>query len=349
MNLPITQSILHGSLRPNLCNLKFMELEAKFEQLPDTLHELERLFINTLPDIRFDFDSERPFCLNNISSKDYTPLDDDMIYNRLNLTIPEPASPKETFYQYVVKAEMLRLKLAISDFSIKQQSDTDTKYEIKSTLTNIIKHIKYIGNDRDTILSTLRTQLICLYVELSQMASPLLIPNEDCYTFKNLIYEVYDRYPNKEETEIYENFVGNTHKKNTDDKAAVLEGDNEEYQKENQHDKFVKTVYTYRFFELEKVASLSKSKQKKLIHLIIEKPVAYSVVMLKHIGYFDNLLIKYRLKKEETFKHIAEAINTSSRNVKGNYNVLNPNSKEDALTYNSHLYIDEVEKDYKKL
>ena len=36
-----------------------MELETKFEQLPNTLPELERLFVTTFPDIRFDFDSER--------------------------------------------------------------------------------------------------------------------------------------------------------------------------------------------------------------------------------------------------------------------------------------------------
>ena len=59
MNLPIIQSILHGSLKPNLCNLNFMELESKFEKLPDYLTKLEKLFISNFPDHKFDFDDER--------------------------------------------------------------------------------------------------------------------------------------------------------------------------------------------------------------------------------------------------------------------------------------------------
>ena len=346
MNLPIIQSILHGSLKPNLCNLNFMELESKFEQLPDNLTKLEKLFISNFPDHKFDFDDERAICLNYISSQDYTPVNDNLIYNKLELPLPEPTSPKEGFYQSVVNAEILRVKLAIVDYSVKQQSDIDTIYEIKSTLTSIVKHIKYIDMDCDVIFSTLRTQLICFYVELSNMASSLLVQNKDHYPFKNLMYEVFNRYPTKEEMEIYNKFVESTRKDNSND-------DNEEYEDKSpittQYDIFIDVVSIYRFFELEKVKSLNKSKQKKLIHLIVEKPAAYSVVMLKYIGYFDELKRVYRLSKEQSFEHIGKAINASKRIVKGNFNVLNPNSKEDALVYNSRSYVDEVEKDYKNL
>lgn len=351
MNIPIIQSILHGSLRPNLCNLKFMELETKFEQLPDTLPELERLFITTFPDIRFDFDSERPFCLDNISSKDFTPLDDEMICRCLTLPLPEPTSPKEGFYQSIVKAETLRIKLAILDFSAKQQSDVDTKYEIKSTLTNIIKHIKYIDNNCDTILSTLRTQLICLYVELSQMASPLLEHNKDYYHFKNLMYEIFDRYPTKEESEAYQKFVGNTQEEKIDKKNSIMP-DSEEFVDnviKTKYEIFINVVTPYHFDELDRVRTLNKAKRIKLINMIISNNANYAVPMLVHIGYFDKLKNEYGMNKINIFKHFSKALGRSERDIKGNYNALNPNSKEDRYRYNSANYLDAVKSDYQKL
>lgn len=348
MNLPIIQSILHGSLKPHLCNLNFMELETNFEKLPDDLTKLEKLFISNFPDHKFDFDDERPICLNYMSAQDYTPLNNDLIYNKLELPLPEPTSPKEGFYQSIVNAEIFRVKLAIVDYSVKQQSDIDTIYEIKSTLTSIIKHIKYIDNDCDVIFSTLRTQLISFYIELSHMASSLLEQNKDYYPFKNLMYEIFNRYPTNEEKEIYHKFEENTQKDNSNNKSD----NSEEYEDTSpitQYDIFVEAVSNYRFFELEKVKSLNKSKQNKLIRLIVEKPAAYSVVMLHYIGYFDELKRVYRLSKEQSFEHVGKAINASKRIVKGNFNVLNPNSKEDAFTYNSRSYVDEVEKDYNNL
>ena len=350
MNLPIIQSILHGSLKPNLCNLNFIELESKFEKLPDYLTKLEKLFISNFPDHKFDFDDERAICLNYISYQDYTPVNDNLIYNKLELPLPDPTSPKEGFYQSVVNAEILRVKLAIVDYSAKQQSDIDTIYEIKSTLTSIVKHIKYIDNDCDVVLSTLRTQLICFYVELSHMASSLLEQNKDYYTFKNLMYEVFNRYPTKEEMEIYNKFVEGIQEDNSNnDKSDNCEEYEDKSPITTQYDIFIDVVSNYRFFELEKVKSLNKSKQKKLIRLIVEKPTAYSVVMLQYIGYFDELKRVYRLSKEQSFEHVGKAINASKRIVKGNFNVLNPNSKEDVFTYNSRSYVDEVEKDYKNL
>lgn len=349
MNLPIIQSIMHGSLKPNLCNLNFMELETKFEKLPDDLTKLERLFISNFPDHKFDFDDERAICLNRISSQDYTPINDDLIYSKLELPLPEPTSPKEGFYQSIVNAEILRVKLAIVDYSAKQQSDIDTIYEIKSTLTSIVKHIKYLDNDCDVIFSTLSTQLICFYVELSHMASSLLEQNKDYYPFKNLMYEILGRYPTKEEMEIYHKFVDCMKKDNTNNDKSDNCEESEEEPLTTQYDIFVKVVSNYRFFELEKVKYLNKLKQKKLIHLIAEKPAAYSVVMLKYIGYFDELKRVYNLSKEQSFEHVGKAINASKRIVKGNFNVLNPNSKEDAFIYNSRSYVDEVEKDYRNL
>ena len=55
------------------------------------------------------------------------------------------------------------------------------------------------------------------------------------------------------------------------------------------------------------------------------------------------------MNKEQMFKHIGVALKKSPRIVKGNYNVLKPNSKEDASVYNSQIYVQQVEEDYENL
>ena len=115
------------------------------------------------------------------------------------------------------------------------------------------------------------------------------------------------------------------------------------------YQRFVDAVDKYKFYELEKVKLLDDTKKSKLIHLIINNPVAYSVVMLKHIGYFDKLRDEYEKNRDSSFNHVAEALGTAPRTVKGNFNVLNPESKEDSLKYNSSSYVDKVKTDYDNL
>lgn len=112
---------------------------------------------------------------------------------------------------------------------------------------------------------------------------------------------------------------------------------------------FKDEVAKYRFEELEMVKVLNDLQRNELIKLIVERQIAYSVPMLKHIGYFDYLKNTYRLTKTNIFKHIAKAIGSQERAVKGNFNVLNPDSKEDPYTYNSADFVKEVISDYKKL
>ena len=66
-------------------------------------------------------------------------------------------------------------------------------------------------------------------------------------------------------------------------------------------------------------------------------------------AYFDYLKNTYGLTKTNIFKHNAKAIGSQEREVKGNFNVLNPDSKEDPYTYNSADFVKEVISDYKKL
>ena len=115
---------------------------------------------------------------------------------------------------------------------------------------------------------------------------------------------------------------------------------------EEKYNRFVTAVRIYRFEELEKVSCLDSNQKSQLIHLIVEKPAAYAVVMLIHIGYFDLLKKEYSMNKTKMFQHVAKAIGSDERSVKGYFNVLDPKLHEDKAIYNSEYYVEPVKKDY---
>ena len=112
---------------------------------------------------------------------------------------------------------------------------------------------------------------------------------------------------------------------------------------------FVDTVAFYRFVELEKIKRLNADRRARLIHRIVEMPVGYAVPMLKHVGYFDWLKKKFDLSNTFIFKHLAKALSTTERTVKGNYYVMNPCSNEDASRYNARYFMEKVVADYEDI
>lgn len=354
MNLTIIQNILHGALRPNLTdNLNFRELSNKFSKLPDNLSEIEALFLSNFPAIQFDFENERPNSIDDIFPDHYTQISEDAIYKHLALPIPEPTSPKEKFYKLIAEAEIYRIKIAVIDFAIKKRSDIDTRSTIKETLKQILSYAKNIKADDDVILTTLQTQLVCSYMELASLGSTIMSENEDFLSFEDLMFEVFQHYPKENETSVYQTFVDTLKTNDSIFSTAKPElPSSEEYEKEKiktNYDVFVENVKDYQFEELEKVKCLNNKQKIKLIRLIVERPVDYSVVMLKHIGYFDQLKNKYNLNKESSFKHIGKALQKSPRIIKGNFNILNPKSNEDPSVYNSQSFTQQVKNDYQNL
>jgi hypothetical protein len=354
MNLTIIQNIYDGTLRPNLTSdLKFRELANVFSNLPDNLQAIEKLFTNNFPTLQFDFEEERPNSIDEIFPDSYTPINEDSIFKKLELPLPKPSSPKEKFYQAIVNAEMQRVKLAIIDYAPKQRSDIDTREMITSTLKNILHFAKQDSLDNEPITATLRIQLVCFYVELVAIASPLLTQDKNYLSFDDLMFEVFQHYPQENEVTAYQTFVSSLKTENSIFPAVKTElPSSEEYEKEKiktNYEVFNEIISDYQFEELEKVKCLNKNQIIKLIRLIVESPVGYSVVMLKYIGYFDQLKNKYNMNKENSFKHIGKALQKSPRIIKGNYNILNPESNEDPSVYNSQSYTQKVEVDYKNL
>ena len=351
MNLPIIQSILHGELRTNLnADINYRDLANAFSKLPTNLDDIENLIKKHLSGLIL-CNYKKPVSISDIAPDDYTRLTDDHLLLNLDLAIPSPLNPKEKFYQNIVKAESLRTKLAIADYAIIRKSDAVTKTEIKELLKHILLYAKELADD--TIHSTIKIQLICLYVEISTLASVLLSESTDYLSFEDLIYEVFQHYPDNDYNQVYQDYIKALHIKETLFEKPQSESpsidDIEKETKRSNYEIFTEAVNNYRFGELDKVKTLNKQQQIKLIKLIVENPVGYSVVMLKHIGYFDKLKNEFNMNKEKSFKHIGIALQKSPRIIKGNYNILNPNSKEDPATYNAQSYVEQVEYDYKNL
>ncbi len=118
---------------------------------------------------------------------------------------------------------------------------------------------------------------------------------------------------------------------------------------EEQYKTFTIEVQKYGFGELEKIKCLTKGQLSKLIYLIIKNDSNYAVPMLVFLEYDKHLKTTYGMTQESIFTHWAKALGKSARAIKGNYNVLKPNSKEDQYRYNSGDFVSKVQEDYDNL
>jgi len=113
---------------------------------------------------------------------------------------------------------------------------------------------------------------------------------------------------------------------------------------------FIDTVALYQFLALPKIVALNNEGQNELVYAIINNDVPYSVAMLFHLGYIENLKKNYSLSKEQSYSHLVLALNSNNRTIKGNCLVIqNPNSKEDKYKYPAENFIEEVQKNYNSI
>jgi hypothetical protein len=71
--------------------------------------------------------------------------------------------------------------------------------------------------------------------------------------------------------------------------------------------------------------------------------------LLSEIGFLKYFFDEFTKTKREGFKIFAEVFSVAERRIKGNINILNPNSTEDPVTYTSINYKKEVQKELKGL
>ena len=110
---------------------------------------------------------------------------------------------------------------------------------------------------------------------------------------------------------------------------------------------FVDKTKPYGFLELPMVAKLKEKQKLKFITHITAQGIPYVSAMLEYLGYPKHLKNEHDFTREDVFAHIAKALNgVSHRQVKGNLNILRPNSKEKADKYTACQYVSIVKEDY---
>lgn len=124
---------------------------------------------------------------------------------------------------------------------------------------------------------------------------------------------------------------------------------------------FIDVTKPFHFTDCPKVNALTRSQRGQLINKIVghaDNLGAYAVAMLRFLEYdiwmkeqfAKNNVHSRGITQQEIYKHWNDALSLSNeRGVKGNYLVLNPNSKEDKNMYSAWRYTKVVEEDYEKI
>lgn len=142
----------------------------------------------------------------------------------------------------------------------------------------------------------------------------------------------------------------NDEKKFMNELTPILK-EQQEYPELARREKINSELKKHRFSDLEKVGKLTKKGQDELINLLTSKDIAYVVAMFDFLGYFTFLEKEFFKTKDKTNRVVSSWFNSDidGRAIKGNRNVLIPNSKENKASYQAHLHKEEVEKQYLQL
>lgn len=102
----------------------------------------------------------------------------------------------------------------------------------------------------------------------------------------------------------------------------------------------------YKFLEFLQSKGISESLVKGLLlkHKG-EEFVTYCIALLHEIGFEKYFFENHCKNKEDGFKKLSQLFGVSSRNIKGNINVLSPMSKEDETRYTSCTHLSTISKE----
>jgi hypothetical protein len=89
------------------------------------------------------------------------------------------------------------------------------------------------------------------------------------------------------------------------------------------------------------ITQLNNTETEPINETETEQKIPYKIALLYEIGFFKLDTIK-KLTKENQFNIITKLTGGTHRTIKGNVNVLDPNSNEDRIKYTSNNFLNEV-------
>jgi hypothetical protein len=101
----------------------------------------------------------------------------------------------------------------------------------------------------------------------------------------------------------------------------------------------------YNFNQFLKSQNLANDRIAMYEDLLCTKELPYCMALLSGLGYLDYFKSEYCSGKAvQRDKLLAEVFETIPRRIKGNINVLNPNSSENQTNYTSYQYKESIDK-----
>ena len=377
MNLPITESILRGELRPNILQeyldqdeLKQLIRDARQLTHKSQLIELEAIInkvLNGLVDTKDIYSEDKKIRNAAISACEKNILKVESKFQNINsevvlsdiLNLPDLNTPLLRLYNTLLDAEILRTRLAILYLCRAVRDDAF----MRTTLKELFRKIKNFcteaaqWEEHKDVMSLIPIKLTNLYFSLYHTYIAILT---SCNTieddFMDFVYEWKGEYPSQDEESKYNQECN----KRTD--IAIIPQEIPEPHQTGESDKpirikdkadiFLENVEEFNFMEMPKIkVLLTPDKVHRLVLTMLDNP-SHACAMLEYLGFYnwikDTQRAKFTMKEYET---LCSRIVMGIENSQAFHHVrmsLNSNNKA-ADKYQAYKYVGQVDHEYNTL
>lgn len=378
MNLPITESILRGELRPNILqqsldskaldqlirNARIVAKKSQLIELEFAINDVLRDLVDT-KDIYSEDKKTRDAALNARAGKiikgesKFKNISSEVILTSI-LPLPNLNTPLLRFYNTLLGAEVLRTRLAMINLCRAVKDDAYMRSTLKETfrkIKNFCREAKQWEEHQD-VMNLIPINLTHLYFSLYNTYRETLVaydvPDyED--DFMNFVYSWKGEYPSSEEESKYNELCD----KRTDIGNSIVLPDISQPIQPTESDKparakdkadvFLENVAEFNFLEMPKIKALSTPiKVHQLVLTMLDSP-GHACAMLEYLGFYDWIKKNLRVKfTKGDYDALCSKIIMNIEHSSSFHTVrmsLNPNNKV-AEKYRAYAYVEQVDNEY---
>ncbi len=379
MNLPITDSILRGELRPNILveslvqkDLDYLirnarkiskrkeltNLEFAINDVLGNYAETEETYAEDRKTRDAAIKANKGEVFKNKVEYKY-PSTEVIIDNTLPL--PELSSPLLHFYNSIIDAEVLRTRQAVLRLCTAIQDDAFMRSTLKALFRKIKSACREANqwDEHQEIMALISIKLTNLYFSLLNTYDEVLESYETPEyedDFMDFVYGWRRVYPTVEEES---NYLQQTNNKkaiictDVEDPIANPQNnsgvDNEQKTSKDKADIFLDNVKDYNFLGMPKIQQL---KSPKKIHDLVLKMLdtpGHACAMLEYLGFYDWIKNTQEIVfKIGQYEQLCSKVVMGKDNSNAFHNVRMSLKKENVFSgrYKAYMYIEQVKNEY---